>query len=92
MTYVSMLRDVKNNSFNREKLQAAFNRIQESDEIFNGLFADVDLYSNRLGTVDQKQSATVAEVIRVLDGADLIHTKGDILGNAYEYLKGQFAS
>ena len=44
MTYVSMLRDVKNNSFNREKLQAAFNRIQESDEIFNGLFADVDLY------------------------------------------------
>ena len=48
MTYVSMLRDVKNNSFNREKLQAAFNRIQESDEIFNGLFADVDLYSNRL--------------------------------------------
>lgn len=76
MTYVSMLRDVKNNSFNREKLQAAFNRIQESDEIFNGLFADVDLYSNRLGTGDQKQSATVAEVIRVLDGADLIHTKG----------------
>ncbi len=64
MTYVSMLRDVKNNSFNREKLQAAFNRIQESDEIFNGLFADVDLYSNRLGTGDQKQSATVAEVIR----------------------------
>ena len=92
MTYVSMLRDVKNNSFNREKLQAAFNRIQESDEIFNGLFADVDLYSNRLGTGDQKQSATVAEVIRVLDGADLIHTKGDILGNAYEYLIGQFAS
>ena len=92
MTYVSMLRDVKNNSFNREKLQAAFNRIQESDELFNGLFADVDLYSNRLGTGDQKQSATIAEVLRVLDGADLIHAKGDVLGNAYEYLIGQFAS
>lgn len=92
MTYVSMLRDVKNNAFNREKLQAAFNRIQESDELFNGLFADVDLYSNRLGTGDQKQSATIAEVIRVLDGADLIHAKGDVLGNAYEYLIGQFAS
>ena len=91
MTYISMLNDVKNNSFNREKLQAAFNRIEESDELFNGLFADVDLYSNRLGTGDQKQSATIAEVIRVLDGADLIHTEGDVLGNAYEYLIGQFA-
>ena len=84
MTYVSMLNDAKDNAFNREKLQAAFNRIEESDELFNGLFADVDLYSNRLGTGDQKQSATVAEVIKVLDGADLIHAKGDVLGNAYE--------
>lgn len=92
MTYVSMLNAVNSQSFNREKLQAAFNRIQESDELFNGLFADVDLYSNRLGTGDQKQSATVAEVIKVLDGADLIHAKGDVLGNAYEYLIGQFAS
>ena len=92
MTYVSILNAAKNNAFNREKLQAAFNRIQESDELFNGLFADVDLYSNRLGTGDQKQSATIANVIKVLDGADLIHAKGDVLGNAYEYLIGQFAS
>lgn len=92
MTYVSILNDAKNNRFNREKLQAAFNRIEESDELFHGLFADVDLYSNRLGTGDQKQSATVAEVIKVLEGADLIHTDGDVLGNAYEYLIGQFAS
>lgn len=92
MTYVSILDAVKNNSFNREKLQAAFNRIEESDELFNGLFADVDLYSNRLGTGDQKQSATIAEVIRVLGDVDIIHTEGDVLGNAYEYLIGQFAS
>ena len=92
MTYISILKDAQNNRFNREKLQAAFNRIQESDELFSGLFADVDLYSNRLGTGDQKQSATIAEVIKVLDGADLIHTEGDVLGNAYEYLIGQFAS
>ncbi len=92
MTYVSILNTVKNNSFNREKMQAAFNRIEASDALFNGLFADVDLYSNRLGANDQKQSATIAEVIRVLEGVDMIHTKGDVLGNAYEYLIGQFAS
>jgi len=92
MTYISMLNTVKNNSFNREKLQAAFNRIEESDELFNGLFADVDLYSNRLGANDQKQSVTIAEVIKALDGVDIIHTEGDVLGNAYEYMIGQFAS
>ncbi len=92
LTYTSILNAAKNNNFNREKLQAAFNRIQESDELFNSLFADVDLYSNRLGTGDTKQSATIADVIKVLEDADLIHAKGDVLGNAYEYLIGQFAS
>lgn len=92
MTFTSIMADVKNNDFKREKLQAAFNRVQESDPLFEGLFADVDLYSSRLGTGDQKQSATIAELLRVLDGADLIHAEGDVLGNAYEYLIGQFAS
>jgi len=43
MTYISILHDIKNNAFHREKLQAAFNRIEESDKLFNDLFADVDL-------------------------------------------------
>ena len=92
MTYFSILQTVRNNTFNREKLQSAFNRIQESDELFHDLFADVDLYSSRLGTGDAKQSATIAELIRVLADADLVHAEGDVLGNAYEYLIGQFAS
>ncbi len=92
MTYVSILKEAKENRFNREKLQAAFNRIQESDELFNSLFADVDLYSNRLGAGDQKQSSTISDLIKVLEDADFINAKGDVLGNAYEYLIGQFAS
>ncbi len=92
MTFFKMKKDVDNNQFNRENLQAAFNRVEASDELFNGLFVDVDLYSTRLGTGDQKQSATIAELISVLSEADLIHAKGDVLGNAYEYLIGQFAS
>ncbi len=92
MTYQSILHDAQNNRFNREKLQEAFNRIQESDTLFDGLFADVDLYSKKLGTADQKQSDTLAELIKVLGNADILHAKGDVLGNAYEYLIGQFAS
>ncbi len=92
MTYTSILKLAKENRFDRAKLQAAFNRIQESDKLFNDLFKDVDLYSSRLGTGDQKQSATIAELLKVLEPADLINTEGDILGNAYEYMIGQFAS
>ena len=92
MTYISILDDARKNRFSREKLQSAFNRIQESDKLFSGLFSDVDLYSTRLGTGDQKQSSTISELILVLAEADLIHTEGDVLGNAYEYLIGQFAS
>ena len=32
MTYVSILKEEKNNAFNLEQLKAAFNRIEESDE------------------------------------------------------------
>lgn len=38
MTFTSMMSDVRNNCFKREKLQAAFNRVQESDPLFEGLF------------------------------------------------------
>ncbi len=92
MTYVKMVENIKNNAFNREDLQAAFNYIQESDPLFEGLFADVDLYSNRLGTNDNKQSSTVSGLIKSLNQADLINMEGDVLGDAYEYLIGQFAS
>ncbi len=92
MTFTYLADLASNNRFNREKLQAAFNRIQESDQLFNSLFADVDLYSKRLGANDLKQSATISELILVLDKADLVNATGDVLGNAYEYLIGQFAS
>ena len=59
---------------------------------FADLFADIDLYSNRLGTGDQKQSDTVASLIKEIDKADLLNSDAEILGNAYEYLIGQFAS
>ena len=92
LTYTSFAQAANDNSFNREQLQKAFNNIEQSDEIFADLFADIDLYSNRLGTGDQKQSDTVASLIKEIDKADLLNTDVEILGNAYEFLIGQFAS
>ncbi|MGL5312082.1 MAG: type I restriction-modification system subunit M, partial [Peptostreptococcaceae bacterium] len=61
---------------------------------FAGLFEDVDLTSTKLGrTVDQK-NRLISEVIKHLDeinfGFD--DTEMDVLGDAYEYLIGEFAA
>lgn len=92
LTYTSFADKARNNSFNREQLQKAFNNIEQSDPLFADLFTDIDLYSNRLGTGDQKQSDTISNLIKEIDKADLLNSDSDILGNAYEYLIGQFAS
>ena len=92
LTFTALAKKANDNDFKREELKKAFNDIETSDTIFNDLFTDVDLYSSRLGVGDTKQSATVAELIKVIDQADVLHAEGDVLGNAYEYLIGQFAS
>lgn len=92
LTYTCLAEEARNNSFQREKLQKAFNNIEQSDPLFADLFTDIDLYSNRLGAGDQKQSDTVSNLIKEIDKADLLNSDSDVLGNAYEYLIGQFAS
>ena len=92
LTYTYFAEAARNNSFHREQLQKGFNNIEQSDPIFADLFTDIDLYSSRLGAGDQKQSDTVANLIKEIDKADLLNSDAEILGNAYEYLIGQFAS
>lgn len=92
LTYTCFADAARNNSFNREQLQKAFNNIEQSDPLFADLFTDIDLYSNRLGAGDQKQSDTISNLVKEIDKADLLNSDAEILGNAYEYLIGQFAS
>ena len=92
LTYTCFADAARNNSFNREQLQKAFNNIEQSDPLFVDLFTDIDLYSSRLGAGDQKQSDTISNLIKEIDKADLLNSDAEILGNAYEYLIGQFAS
>ena len=92
LTYTYFAELARNNAFNREQLQKAVNNIEQSDPLFIDLFTDIDLYSNRLGTGDQKQSDTISSLIKEIDKADLLNSDADVLGNAYEYLIGQFAS
>jgi len=92
LTYTKIAEQANRNAFQRETLQKAFNNVEQSDRIFANLFADVDLYSTRLGNGEQRQSNTIAEVIKKINEADLLNHEGDVLGDAYEFLIGQFAS
>ncbi len=55
------------------------------------MFEDVDLYSKALGDNAQQQADTIANVIKAIGNLEIVKTKGDTLGDAYEFLIGKFA-
>jgi type I restriction enzyme M protein len=67
---------------------------QDSADEFSNLFEDLDLSSSKLGATEKAKNELVAKVLGHLDKIDfnLSETDGDVLGDAYEYLIGQFAS
>ncbi len=66
----------------------------ESEEDFEHLFEDLDLTSTKLGRTEKAKNELIAKVISHLDKINfgLADTNSDVLGDAYEYLIGQFAS
>jgi len=66
----------------------------ESEDDFEGLFDDLDLTSKRLGKSEDAKNTLIAKVLYHLDqiNFNLSSGKGDVLGDAYEYLIGQFAA
>lgn len=65
-----------------------------SEDDFKGLFDDVDLTSSKLGSRESQKNEVVVEVLKLLNGIDfkLEDIKSDLLGDAYEYLIGEFAA
>ncbi len=66
----------------------------ESEEDFGNLFSDLDLTSHKLGKSESDKNELIVKVLVHLDEIDfdLENTDSDVLGDAYEYLIGQFAS
>lgn len=95
-----MVKMVENRSFDIEFLQAAINSLMEStignesQDDFEGLFSDMALDSTKLGHSVKDRSTVMAKIIAALDEINFAveDTKIDVLGNAYEYLIGQFAA
>ena len=91
---------VENRAFDIEFLQKAINSLMEStignesQQDFEGLFSDMQLDSTKLGHTVKDRSTVMSKIIASLDEIkfSVEDTKIDILGNAYEYLIGQFAA
>jgi type I restriction enzyme M protein len=65
-----------------------------SEDDFDNLFEDLDLTSTKLGRTESAKNELIAKVLQHLDKIDfqLDNAELDVLGDAYEYLIGQFAS
>lgn len=87
-------------NFILEDLQKILNNVQnstmgtESEEDFDNLFEDMDLNSTKLGKSPEARNEIIAKVLAHLNKIDfkLENTELDVLGDAYEYLIGKFAS
>ncbi len=92
LTFTKLIEDVYASQFQLEDLAQGFRDIEQSNTAFNNLFEDIDLYARKLGSSPQKQNETISNVMKGLAGINLGAHDGDVLGDAYEYLIGQFAS
>ena len=92
----------KGNNFILEDLGRILSNIQKStmgtasEEDFDHLFEDMDLGSTKLGRTVADRNELVAKVMGRLSDSkvdfQLNNAESDVLGDAYEYLIGQFAS
>ena len=84
-----------------ETLEQIFNSIEasakgtESEDDFKGLFADVDVNSNKLGATVIKRNEKLVKLLRgiqLMNLGDYQDNTIDAFGDAYEYLMGMYAS
>ncbi len=76
-------------------LQLGFKYIEEEsfESAFQGLFSEIDLASPKLGKTYADRNLKLCNIIqKIADGLKEFSTDSDALGDAYEYLIGQFAA
>ena len=78
-----------------ETLQEGLKYIENEsfDSNFQGLFSEINLNSEKLGKTLPDRNAKLCTIITAIaEGLNNFSTDSDTLGDAYEYLIGQFAS
>ncbi|WP_017364701.1 type I restriction-modification system subunit M [Methylococcus capsulatus] len=76
-------------------LQNGFDYIENESfsSTFGGLFSEINLNSDKLGKNYEARNAKLCTIIKAIaEGLEKFSTDRDTLGDAYEYLIGQFAA
>ncbi len=98
--FANLIKKAKKGEFILDDLTKALKEVEQStighdsEEDFIGLFGDVDLQSQKLGRTSEQKNKLISEILLHLADVDfeLENSNIDILGDAYEYLIGEFAS
>jgi len=98
--YQTWIKDINTGEFEVQKVTDSLNNFErtiavtkDSDE-FKGLFSSstLDLNDTALGSSLNERSKNIKALIQLFEDLDMVALqKGDVLGDAYEYLIGQFA-
>ncbi|MGP1716754.1 MAG: type I restriction-modification system subunit M [Methylophilus sp.] len=78
-----------------ETLDKGFDYIENEsfNSTFQGLFSEINLNSEKLGKTHTDRNAKLCTIItKIAEGIAHFSTSSDVLGDAYEYLIGQFAA
>jgi len=76
-------------------LANGFKYIEEKsfDSTFQGLFSEINLHSEKLGKTPKARNSKLCTIIqKIAEGIAEFSSDSDVLGDAYEYLIGQFAA
>jgi len=100
--FCNVLKKAPNDKNLNETLEGVFRGIEDStrgadsEEDFQGLFADFDVNSSRLGTSVAKRNEKLVKLLVAVGnmklGENYKNNSVDAFGDAYEYLMGMYAS
>ena len=98
--FSNLIKLVETGDFDISILHKAINKVSEStlgnasQHDFENLFEDMDLSSSKLGRGEKERSKLIGTIMQKINDIDFAFedTEIDVLGDAYEYLIGQFAA
>ncbi|MDU9762082.1 type I restriction-modification system subunit M [Helicobacter pylori] len=99
--FCNVLKNAPHNEDLNVTLQNIFNEIEKSslgtpsEENVKGLFADLDVNSNKLGSSHKNRVEKLTKILQAIGGmqlGDYLKSGIDVFGDAYEYLMAMYAS
>ena len=98
--FSNLINKIETQTFQIEDLSNAVKNVEnstrghDSEDDFIHLFDDMDLTSSRLGNTNAKRTQLISKVMVQIATLPFVHSdlEIDMLGDAYEYLIGQFAA